>query len=125
MGKLSVRRVRSFPARIVADELLFEGAEIDVLNGARSLLLGKHKPILHIEFHPYTQKAFGRSLPQLADALRGLGYALFRITRSGPMDFWLDEEEQQPFNVLAMDRERASVFRDTALADSESRPSIA
>jgi len=89
-------------ARIHFMKIDVEGAEVDVLSGSSSFLRGESKPAIHIEFNLARQKAFGRSLKELADILGGYGYTLLRLTKEGPREFWLNSEEPRVFNVLAL-----------------------
>jgi len=99
-----------------------EGAEIDVLRGARAALSGEVKPKIHIEFHPKTQEAFGRSLPELAETLLACGYQLLRITDEGPREFWLNSEEPRVFNVLALSSDDAKRLRPVLVESAIRNP---
>ena len=79
-----------------------EGAELQVLAGAHSLLSGRSKPYIVVEFSEPNQRQFGYSTSELAEYLRSLGYDLFRIVDSGVTAYEPTENEPAAFNVLAV-----------------------
>jgi FkbM family methyltransferase len=60
-----------------------EGAELDVLSGARSLL-ARSRPLVIFEHVADTATIYGASSQAIWDLLHGLGYAIFASTGEGP-----------------------------------------
>jgi FkbM family methyltransferase len=54
-----------------------QGAEIDVLRGAARLLAPQNRPVLYVEIEQIANAAFGYSVNDLLNVLRGMGYDLF------------------------------------------------
>ena len=78
-----------------------EGAELEVLQGAKGLL-DKQKPIIILEFNDQTLKPFGTSKRELANFLEKKGYQLYRIGTK-PFSKYNSREDVglSPVNVLA------------------------
>lgn len=53
-----------------------EGAELEVLQGARGILERDH-PVLHLEIEERWMKSFGYGAPEIEEFLRGIGYSNF------------------------------------------------
>ena len=77
-----------------------EGAELDVLLGARGVLSRNPKPHIIIEFWEEFQQAYGSSCAQLAEFLRGSGYSLSWIGETG-LTPYTPRNGGELFNVLA------------------------
>lgn len=60
-----------------------EGSEIDVLDGAREIVLARHPAIL-IELNPWSARAAGRSSRDVVGKLEALGYSTFATAESYP-----------------------------------------
>ena len=69
-----------------ADDLVLkidaEGAELDVLAGARGTIMGSRRTVVHIEVNPDALAEAGRSPAELVRALRDLGFELWRIDQT-------------------------------------------
>ncbi|MFY9927326.1 MAG: FkbM family methyltransferase [Streptosporangiaceae bacterium] len=61
-----------------------EGAELDVIDGARRTLAASPGIVLVVEFLRENARRFGRDLEALEARLRDLGFALFTLTQHGP-----------------------------------------
>jgi hypothetical protein len=81
-----------------------EGAELDVLLGARGVLSRNPKPHIVIEFWEEFLQAYGSSCAQLAEFLRGSGYSLFWIGETG-LTPYIPLKNAELFNVLGVPRE--------------------
>ena len=79
---LDVFAERTGLARLDALKLDVEGAEIKVLAGGRATLR-RFRPTMLIELNPPCLERFGASEVALLDAVRELGYEVFRATRAG------------------------------------------
>jgi FkbM family methyltransferase len=77
-----------------------EGAEMDVLRGAKSVL-SHYRPQLIVEFNEPMQAASGSSCSDIVDFLRSFGYRLWRITAGGLVPYVPQREEDEFFNVFA------------------------
>jgi FkbM family methyltransferase len=77
-----------------------EGAELDVLLGARGVLSRNPKPHIIIEFWEEFLQAYGASCAQLAEFLQGSGYSLFWIGETG-LTPYTPRKNGELFNVLA------------------------
>ena len=77
-----------------------EGAELNVLRGAQSVLSRDHPKII-LEFFESRQAAFGYSCSDVASFLQGFGYRLWRITSSGLIPYIHQRDEERYFNVFA------------------------
>jgi FkbM family methyltransferase len=60
-----------------------EGAELDVVEGARRTLAAHPGVLLVVEFLRENAVRFGRTVEDLEHRLRGLGFGLFTLTRHG------------------------------------------
>jgi FkbM family methyltransferase len=80
-----------------------EGAELDVLLGARGVLSRNPKPHIIIEFWEEFLQAYGSSCAQVAEFLQGSGYSLFWIGETG-LTPYLPLKNPELFNVLAVPR---------------------
>lgn len=74
-----------------------EGAELEVLEGAKNILGRNDAPALIIEFAPGVIRSLGTSPLDLIRRIRGFGYHIFAIddkkcTRT-PLESWQSEEE--------------------------------
>jgi FkbM family methyltransferase len=78
-----------------------EGAELNVLLGARGVLSRNPKPHIIIEFWEEFLQAYGSSCAQLAEFLRGSGYNLFWIGETG-LTPYVPVKNAELFNVLAI-----------------------
>jgi FkbM family methyltransferase len=78
-----------------------QGAEIDVLKGARQTLLRFSPPIV-VEFCSATLSPFGKTLEDLERELRNSGYTLYRITQNGVVPYIPKDPEDYFFDVLAL-----------------------
>lgn len=67
--------------RLDAAKIDVEGAELDVLRGAKETLK-RLRPRLLVEFNPPCLARFGESIESLSAALRDLGYGLHRVDGS-------------------------------------------
>lgn len=69
-----------------ADDLVLkidaEGAELDVLAGARTTIFGAQRAVVHIEVNPDALAEAGRSPAELVEALKTLGFDLWRIDQA-------------------------------------------
>jgi FkbM family methyltransferase len=79
-----------------------EGAELQVLEGARETLSKPHRPKLIVEFCEANQNTFGASCGLLAESLTSLGYKLFRIEDFGIVPYEARKKEPEFCNVLAI-----------------------
>lgn len=74
-----------------------EGAELEVLEGAKSILSRTDAPGLVIEFAPGVIRAHGLEPRALLSRLRSFGYAMFAIDdekqAKTPLDSWKTEDE--------------------------------
>jgi len=61
-----------------------EGAELDVIDGARATLAANPDILLVVEFLRENARRFGRDVEDLESRLRELGFLLFTLTPSGP-----------------------------------------
>ncbi len=77
-----------------------EGAELDVIDGARRTLAASPGIVLVVEFLRENARRFGRDLEALEARLRDLGFALFTLTQHGPRRYQRVGEE--PVNVVAV-----------------------
>ncbi len=77
-----------------------EGAELDVLLGARGVLSRNPKPHIIIEFWEEFLQAYGSSCARVAEFLRGNGYSLFWIGETGLIPY-IPRKNGELFNVLA------------------------
>jgi FkbM family methyltransferase len=80
-----------------------EGAELEVLLGARSILSRNPKPHVIIEFWEEFLQAYGSSCAQVAEFLQGSGYNLFWIGETG-LTPYLPLKNAELFNVLGVPR---------------------
>jgi FkbM family methyltransferase len=80
-----------------------EGAELDVLLGARGILSRNPKPHVIIEFWEEFLQAYGSSCAQVAEFLQGSGYNLFWIGETGLIPY-LPLKNAELFNVLGVPR---------------------
>jgi len=80
-----------------------EGAELDVLLGARWILSRNPKPHIIIEFWEKFLQAYGSSCAQVAEFLEGSGYSLFWIGETG-LTPYLPMKNAELFNVLGVPR---------------------
>ncbi len=80
-----------------------EGAELDVLLGARHVLSRNPKPHIIIEFWEEFLQAYGSSCAQVAEFLQGSGYSLFWIGETG-LTPYLPLKNPELFNVLGVPR---------------------
>lgn len=78
-----------------------EGAELDVLMGARGVLSRNPKPHIIVEFWEEFLQEYGVSCAQLAEFLRGSGYSLFWIGETG-LTPYIPRKNGDLFNVLAI-----------------------
>jgi FkbM family methyltransferase len=90
-----------------------EGAELDVLLGARGVLSRNPKPHILIEFWEEFQQAYGASCAQLEEFLRGCGYSLSRIAETRLMPY-ISGKNEELFNVLATPLALSSVACKTS-----------
>lgn len=69
-----------------------EGAEVAILRGARTLLTGRHRPVVIVESNPVTLRAAGESPATLKEQLTSLGYSttvLEGVTWRGELtEYW-------------------------------------
>lgn len=79
-----------------------EGAELDVLRGGETVLGGRLKPAILIEFAESLQRAFGSSCSQLQQWLETRGYHLFRVGESFLRPYDPKDAEESYVNVLAL-----------------------
>ncbi|MGB2775672.1 MAG: FkbM family methyltransferase [Candidatus Acidiferrum sp.] len=77
-----------------------EGAELDVLLGARRVLSRNPKPHMILEFWEEFLQAYGSSCAQLAEFLRQSGYSLFWIGETDLIPY-APLKNAELFNVLA------------------------
>ncbi len=80
-----------------------EGAELDVLLGARGILSRNPKPHIIIEFWEEFLQAYGSSCAQVAEFLQNSGYNLFWIGEKG-LTPYLPLKNAELFNVLGVPR---------------------
>ena len=80
-----------------------EGAELQVLEGARELLARSH-PLLIFEHVAETARIYDSSSAALWDLLSGLGYVIFAVTGEGPFTRSAFGEAQGVVNWLATPR---------------------
>jgi FkbM family methyltransferase len=78
-----------------------EGAELDVLLGARGVLSRNPKPHIIIEFWEEFLQAYGSSCAQVAKLLQGNGYSLFWIGETG-LTPYIPLKNAELFNVLGV-----------------------
>jgi FkbM family methyltransferase len=78
-----------------------EGAELDVLLGARGVLSRNPKPHIIIEFWEEFLQAYGSSCAQVAEFLQGNGYSLFWIGETG-LTPYIPLKNAELFNVLGV-----------------------
>lgn len=81
-----------------------EGAELDVLLGARRVLSRNPKPHIIIEFWEEFLQAYGSSCAQVAEFLQGSGYSLFWIGETGLTPYLPLKNNPELFNVLGVPR---------------------
>jgi FkbM family methyltransferase len=79
-----------------------EGAEMEVLRGAREILSRSRKPTLVVEYAEDHQQAMGSSTAHLTELLRSFGYNILRIEDHGLTPYEPRDKEPPFFNVLAM-----------------------
>ncbi len=82
MTTLDAFAERTGLSRLDALKVDVEGAEIKVLAGGRETLR-RFRPTILIELNPSCLERFGASEAELLEALRALGYEIFRATHSG------------------------------------------
>jgi len=70
----------SKPALIKID---VEGAELQVLKGARSLLSSPEAPVVIVEYGPANTVAFGYRAGEVCDFLKELGYMIYQLNGDG------------------------------------------
>jgi FkbM family methyltransferase len=80
-----------------------EGAELDVLLGARGILSRNPKPHIIIEFWEEFLQAYGSSCAQVAEFLQVSGYSLFWIGETG-LTPYIPLKNGELFNVLGVPR---------------------
>lgn len=85
-GSLKVRQIAldelETLARIDLIKIDAQGAELGIVEGARQLLERCH-PMIVLEFWPYGMRKLGTEPEALVEALKGLGYELFPLSKSG------------------------------------------
>jgi len=64
-----------------------EGAELDVIDGARRTLAANPDILLVVEFLRENARRFGRDVEDLESGLRELGFLLFTLTPAGPLRY--------------------------------------
>ena len=102
-----------------------EGAELDVIDGARRTLAANPAIVLVVEFLRENPLRFGRTVEDLEARLRELGFQLFTLTPDGPRPY--ERVGELAVNVVAVRRVMtlldglpeavaASTLRELALA---------
>lgn len=77
-----------------------EGAELEVLRGASSLLSGPHRPrVVMIELCTRNLVQYGTSIPEIVDAMQTCGYLAFVAEREGVRPF-SGRDYDRIFNVF-------------------------
>lgn len=84
-----------------------EGAELGVLEGARSLL-ARARPLLILEHVAAAARAYGTSSEALWDELAGLGYRVLAVTGAGPFTRAAFAAESTVVNWLATPAQSSS-----------------
>lgn len=79
-----------------------EGAELDVIRGAESVIRGNDQVALIVEFCEAVAVRFGRTTAELADYLRRLDFELFRIGDEGLTPYRSTEHDPVFLNVLCV-----------------------
>ena len=77
-----------------------EGAELDVIEGGRSLL-ARSRPVLIVEHVPAAAELYGAPAGGLWDALHSLDYEIFSVTGEGPFGRGACAERPDVVNWLA------------------------
>ena len=86
------------PARGLRPEVIkidVEGAEIGVLQGARSVLM-EHRPLIFLSIHPHEIGLAGGSLDELRALIDDLGYEICEIDGTPARELRLDEYLVRP-----------------------------
>jgi FkbM family methyltransferase len=73
--------------RVDVIKLDVEGAELDVIDGARRTLAANPDILLVVEFLRENARRFGRDVEDLESGLRELGFLLFTLTPAGPLRY--------------------------------------
>ena len=79
-----------------------EGAEIDVLQGARETLR-RHRPLVFLSVHPRHLRALGRDEAELHDCIAALGYRCLDMDGQPVERFALDEYRLEPMEESTRD----------------------
>lgn len=92
-GTVALDQQPVYPTHMKID---VEGAELEVLQGATSILR-KEKPMIFLEYHPEKISEFGGSFDQIQSILLENGYDLkMQDHREESDSSWLDSFERQP-----------------------------
>ena len=93
-----------------------EGAELDVLKGASSLLSQSWRPVLMIEVYDIRTKPWGYPAREIVQFIAERGYTWFRLEESGkpvPMDLASPSFDA---NLVAVPIERMQRFGESVIA---------
>jgi len=84
---------RAAPGRLTHIKIDVEGAEAEVLRGARAVLTSAHAPILFVELHNAISARVGRDPIEALSLLADRGYALFRLDGTPATPEWILERD--------------------------------
>jgi len=90
-----------------------EGAELDVLRGAQSLLSHSAGPVILCELEDVRTAPWGHKAKDVADQLKEFGYELLRCDVSGELLRLPNNTEQYEGNFVAMRPEHMEHFKGT------------
>ena len=98
-----------------------EGAELDVLRGAKSILeAGQRRPVLLVEVFDIRTRPWGYPARDLVHFLHRLGYEWFRPKEDGGLESISIDSDAFDSNLAALPRERAQEILSSLPLDAKS-----